>query len=678
MHSNPLYRKQATTMLLAALLPWAGNFIFLAGWSPLPHLDVTPFAFIVTCFLCAWALFRLGLLDLVPIAHASIVEGINDSIIVLDRQNRLVECNPAAQRLVKPGTAEVIGRPLGEVMPELADQFDPSLEKIVAIEDVELGEGSPRRIYELHLSPLAGREGCQIGKVLVLRDVTKHRLAEESARQQTEFLENVVESLAHPFYVLDAEDYTIKLANSAARLEDSSDASTCYSLTHGKDRPCDAAGHPCPLKQVKRTKQPMVIEHIHEQENRTSKHFQVRGYPIFDREGTVVQMIEYHLDITDRRLMEEALRESEARLRTAIESLPFDFFVLDNNGRYVMQNTACKRRWGNIIGKRPEDLGVSEENLSLWKSNNERAFQGQTVQGEVRLKTGAEEGFCYNIVAPILDQEEVKGILGVNIDITEWKKSEQALRESEARYRELSAHLEEKVKEKVAELGQTESLAAIGRMVSVVAHEARIPLQNIGMGVDLLKIVMGQDEEKKEILKEINYGVDTLNTIINELLNYSKPVKLEIVPITVQELVRQSLSLAVEKMKNVSLSVKLEQPEEQVVVDPVKVVQVLVNLLNNAADAMPEGGALSVRSSIGDKERILRFAISDSGKGIDPESLQRIFEPFFTTKARGTGLGLPICKKIIEAHHGTIRITSKAGEGTTAEIALPLADAKQP
>jgi len=154
-------------------------------------------------------------------------------------------------------------------------------------------------------------------------------------------------------------------------------------------------------------------------------------------------------------------------------------------------------------------------------------------------------------------------------------------------------------------------------------------------------------------------------------------VNLEPVPMPVQELVRQSLSLVVEKIKNVSLSVKLEQPEGTVTVDPVKFVQVLVNLLNNAADAMPEGGALSIRSSI-DNDHTLRLITSDSGQGIDSENLQKIFEPFFTTKNRGTGLGLPVCKKIIEAHHGTIHITSKASEGTTAEITLPLTGKGQP
>ncbi|RJP17701.1 MAG: PAS domain S-box protein [Candidatus Abyssobacteria bacterium SURF_5] len=446
LRSNPLYRKQATTMLLAALFPWAGNVLFVAGWTPLEHLDLTPFAFVVSGMLCGWAILHQGLLDLIPVAHASIVSGITDSIIVLDRQNRLVETNPSAQRLVSLSAADMLGRPLQEILPELSRQFDPSLVKIIAVEDIEFGTGADRRIYELRLSPLADRKGVQIGKVLVLRDVTKNRLAEENAKQQNEFLRNVVESITHPFYVLDAETFAIKLANSAAIAGGMPGESTCYALTHRKDRPCDSTGHPCPLKKVKQTKKPVSIEHIHDEGDGPPKHFQVYGYPILDNEGTVVQMIEYHLDITARRRMEEALRESEARLRAVIESLPFDFFMLDNDGRYVMQNSTCKKQWGNVLGKRPEELDVSEESLLLWRSNYDGAYSGETVQGDVFL--GAKRGFCHNIAAPIVDQGKVNGILGINIDITERKRMEEEL----VRHRE---RLQDLVAERTEELATT-------------------------------------------------------------------------------------------------------------------------------------------------------------------------------------------------------------------------------
>lgn len=126
-------------------------------------------------------------------------------------------------------------------------------------------------------------------------------------------------------------------------------------------------------------------------------------------------------EIAERRRVEEELRKSETRLRTAIESLPFDFFVIGQDGRYSMQNATLRRHGGDVIGKFPRDVALDKETLALWESNNQRAFNGEIVRGEevIHLKEG--DKYIYNIISPIKDGEEIQGILGVNIDITELK-----------------------------------------------------------------------------------------------------------------------------------------------------------------------------------------------------------------------------------------------------------------
>jgi PAS domain S-box-containing protein len=141
-------------------------------------------------------------------------------------------------------------------------------------------------------------------------------------------------------------------------------------------------------------------------------------------------------EIAERKRAEEVLRESEARLSATFENLPFDFWARDQNGRIVLQNSLCVKLWGDQIGKLAEEAGLDEQALAIWQDNNRRAFAGEVVRGEVEYTLGKERKCFDNIVAPIRVREEIHGILGFNIDITERKRAEEALL---ARTRQLEA-----------------------------------------------------------------------------------------------------------------------------------------------------------------------------------------------------------------------------------------------
>ena len=146
----------------------------------------------------------------------------------------------------------------------------------------------------------------------IFRDTTERKKAAETIRQSNEFLTNVLESLGHPFYVIDANDYTIKLANKACNFGSLSEESTCFALTHNRNAPCSGEQHPCTVNEIKKTRKPVAVEHVHYDKDGNAQNVEFHAHPILDDDGDVVQVIEYVLDVTQRDIMTS---EQEATIK---------------------------------------------------------------------------------------------------------------------------------------------------------------------------------------------------------------------------------------------------------------------------------------------------------------------------------------------------------------------------
>ena len=176
--SPHLYRGQVGALLIGALAPWVGNVLYVSGLSPIPCLDLTPFAFTLTGLAVTWGLFRFRLLDIVPVARDAVVESMRDAVIVLGAQDRIVDLNPAAQQVIGHTAAEAIGQPAAQVLSGLPDLVERCRDVTEAHSEIVLGEGEAQRTFDLRISPLHDRRSRLTGRLVVLRDITRHRRAE--------------------------------------------------------------------------------------------------------------------------------------------------------------------------------------------------------------------------------------------------------------------------------------------------------------------------------------------------------------------------------------------------------------------------------------------------------------------------------------------------------------------
>jgi two-component system sensor histidine kinase HydH len=224
-----------------------------------------------------------------------------------------------------------------------------------------------------------------------------------------------------------------------------------------------------------------------------------------------------------------------------------------------------------------------------------------------------------------------------------------------------------------AQLHQSERLAALGEMTAGVAHEVRNPLGIISSTAELLRERLARYEPKNRLAQIIVDESNRLNEKVTEFLDFARPRTPHLRPCDVEAALDRSLELMQPEIdrRGVTISRDYHLDGRPLVVDQDLLHQAFLNILLNAVQAMSQGGHLTVSTKPGPHGQGGEIRFHDDGEGIDPETLKKIFNPFFTTKEKGSGLGLPIVKSIIEAHQGSLQISSTAGVGTTITVTLP-------
>ena len=385
-----------------------------------------------------------------------------------------------------------------------------------------------------------------------------------------------------------------------------------------------------------------------------------------DDSGNPVGHITIARDITERKRAEEALADEAIRRRILIDQSRDGIVILDKNGKVYEAN----QQFAEMLGYSPKEVAQlhmwdwdtqwsREQLLEMVRSVDAAGAQFQTYH---RRKDGTVYDVEISTNGAVCAGQKL--VFCVCRDITERKQAEEELRAANKELREAQE-----------QLVRSERLAAIGQLAGGVGHELRNPLGAIKNAAYYVKGKVAKSElahKEPRVIEFLNImddEIDTSNQIINDLLGFSRVGKPSVLPTQIKNVIEDALSPTIIP-ESIKLIKKLDTELPQIEIDASQIHQVLVNMISNAAQAMPEGGKLTIAAR--EKESFLEVEIADTGCGIPEEAVNKIFDPLFTTRAKGIGLGLAVCKTIIDRHEGNIEVKSQAGKGTTFTIRLPL------
>lgn len=359
--------------------------------------------------------------------------------------------------------------------------------------------------------------------------------------------------------------------------------------------------------------------------------------------------------IAERRRLTEEKAKSDAAFRSLVETAPCMICILRPNGTLLYFSPFAEALTGylskEVLGNDYVELFVrSPKEQEALRKDLQQTHQGGSSRGienAIVCKDGAQRWLVWN-AERLAHYEGESAILFIGQDITTLKKAR-------------------------AQQMQAARLAAIGQMMAGIAHESGNALARSQACLEMLELEVEDQPMAMNLIQRIQRAHNDLQRLYDEVRSYAAPLKLDKDRYDPRRVWRQAWDHLASRKEKPGVALEEEGPEDELhcSLDPFRIEQVFRNVFENALAVSPEPGIIYVRSGISEDPGLIRISIEDQGPGLTPEQQKSIFEPFFTTKTKGTGLGMAIAQRIIEAHGGWIEVSNSTNGGAAITIVLP-------
>ncbi len=532
----------------------------------------------------------------------------------------------------------------------------------------------------INATPLFDNKGNQVGSFALVNDITVRKRAEEALRESEMRYRLTINAMEELVHVID-RNFRFCLYNTAFHkfVPELNITDDLYGKSVFEVFPFLPDKVSEEYKEVLETGKSIITQEETEVSGRTVW-TDTQKIPILDDTGKVYRILTIVRDITKQRQAENALREREKRFRDITDNSLAWIWEVDAEGKYTYSSPIVEK----ILGYTPEEIVGKKYFYDLFhpkdreemKNNSFKIFEKKQAFREFENQNIHKNGklvWILTSAVPILDKEgKLLGYRGGDTDITERKKAEEELIELK---NNLEIEVEKKTKALVDaqnKLIQSERLAAMGQLGSIVAHEFRNQLGVMRNAIYFLKMKMKDKDEK--ILKHLKILDDEIvqtDLIIENILMFVRTRAPKLKAVNIKNFIFAILDkMRVKQPKEINIKTDIEDNLPDISVDEVQMTQVFVNIIANAFESIKVKGTLLIKAKR--RERYVSFIFEDDGPGIKREIIDRVFEPLFTTKARGTGLGLAAVKILVEKHGGKVSVESEEGKGARFTLQLPI------